>query len=168
MSCVAAATTTIQTNVKALVSALEAALQSAGDTSAKLIGLTYPDVILGDYVFPPGSPDVTLADESISAFDLLVNPALDAAYTSVSEGSFVDVTSAPYKKATTGDDTGSTSSASPTPGDVTTKLQPYGVIPVAVWEICTLTYYCSEGNIHANTKGYKFIGSLAVADYDSR
>ena len=41
------------------------------------------------------------------------------------------------------------------------------MIPTAVWEICTLTYFCSQGNIHANTKGYKFIGTLAVADYDS-
>ena len=167
ITCVEAATATIQTNVKALVTALGGALQSAGDTSAKLIGLTYPDVILGDYVYPPGSPDTTLADESISAFDLLVNPTLGTAYTSVPEGSFVNVTSAPYKLATAGDDTGSTSSVSPTPGDVTTKLKPYGVIPAAVWEICKLTYYCSQGNIHANTKGYKFIGSLAVADYDS-
>jgi len=167
VSCVAAATTNIQTNVTALVAALNGALTSAGDTSAKLIGLTYPDVILGDYVYPPGAPNTTLANESISAFDLLVNPALHTAYTSVPEGSFVNVTSAPYKKATTGDDTGSTSSVSPTPGDVTTKLKPYGVIPVAVWEVCQLTYYCSQGNIHANTKGYKFIGRLAVTDFDS-
>jgi hypothetical protein len=164
---VGTATTTIGTNVKALVTALNAALQSADDPSAKIIGLTYPDVIHGDYVYPSGSPNTTLANESITAFDLLVNPALATAYTSVPEGSFVNVTSAPYKLATTGDDTGSSSSISPTPGDVTTKLKPYGVIPVAVWEVCKLTYYCSQGNIHANTKGYKFIGSLAVADFDS-
>jgi hypothetical protein len=122
---------------------------------------------LGDYVYPAGSPNTTLANESITAFDLLINPTLSTAYTSVPEGSFVNVTSAPYKQATTGDDTGSTSSSSPTPQDATTKLKPYGVIPTAVWEICRLTYYCSEGNIHANTKGYHFIGTLAVADYDS-
>jgi lysophospholipase L1-like esterase len=167
ISCIVAAESTIQTNVTALVSALDGALSSAGDTSAKIIGLTYPDVILGDYVYPAGSPNITLANESITAFDLLINPTLSTAYTSVPEGSFVNVTSAPYKKATTGDDTGSTSSSSPTPQDATTKLEPYGVIPTAVWEVCTLTYFCSQGNIHANTKGYKFIGTLAVADYDS-
>jgi len=139
ITCIVAAESTIQTNVTALVSALDGALSSAGDTSAKIIGLTYPDVILGDYVYPAGSPNTTLANESITAFDLLINPTLSTAYTS----------------------------SSPTPQDATTKLKPYGVIPTAVWEICRLTYYCSEGNIHANTKGYHFIGTLAVADYDS-
>lgn len=165
-SCVATAVGAIQTHVTALAGALGGALTSAGDTSAKIIGLTYPDVILGDYVWPSGAPDPSLANLSISAFDLLINPALQAAYTSVPQGSFVNVTSAPYKKATAGDDTGSTSSSSPTPQDATTDLAPYGVIPVAVWEICKLTYYCSQGNIHANTKGYDFIGKLAVADID--
>jgi lysophospholipase L1-like esterase len=167
VTCIGAADTAIQTNVTSLVSALGGALSSAGDTTAKLIGLTYPDVILGDYVYPAGSPNTSLANLSITAFDLLINPTLSTAYTSVPEGSFVNVTSAPYKKATTGDDTGSTSSSSPTPQDLTTKLKPYGVIPVAVWEVCKLTYYCSQGNIHADTKGYDFIGSLAVADYDA-
>ncbi|HLH28951.1 MAG TPA: SGNH/GDSL hydrolase family protein [Acidimicrobiales bacterium] len=167
VSCVATAVAGIQTNVTALAGALGGALTSAGDSSAHIVGLTYPDVILGDYVYPPGSPNVSLANLSITAFDLLINPALQKAYTSVSQGSFVNVTSAPYKKATSGDDTGSTSSSSPTPQEATTKLKPYGVIPDAVWEVCKLTYFCSEGNIHANTKGYDFIGHLIVADLAS-
>jgi len=163
VSCVSAAVISIRTNVTALVGALGGALSSAGDTSAKIIGLTYPDVILGDYVHPTGRPDTSLADLSITAFDLLINPALKAAYTSVPRGRFVNVTSAPYEKATHGDDTGSASSSHPTPKDATTVLEPYGTIPVAVWEVCELTYYCSAGNVHATTKGYLFIGSLAVA-----
>jgi lysophospholipase L1-like esterase len=155
ISCVEAAESTIQTNVTSLVDSLSTALTANGDTTAKLIGLTYPDVILGDYVFPAGATNVTLADESIAAFDDLINPTLATAYTSVPQGSFVNVTQAPYKRATSGDDT---------PLTKTTKLKPYGTIPVAVWEICTLTYYCSEGNIHANTKGYAFIAKLAIAD----
>lgn len=155
ITCVEGAETAIQTNVTTLVSALSSALGSAGDTSAKLVGLTYPDVILGDDVYPPGSPNTTLASESVLAFDDLINPTFKTAYTSVPQGSFVDVTDAPYKLATSGDDT---------PTSDTTKLKPYGVIPDAVWEICKLTYYCSQGNIHADTKGYTFIGKLAVAD----
>lgn len=158
VSCVETAVSNITTNVTTLVGALDGALRTAGDSSAKVVGLTYPDVILGDYVYPPGSPNVSLANLSITAFDALINPALRGAYTSVSEGSFVDVTSAPYRLATSGDDT---------PLSATTRLKPYGVIPDAVWEVCKLTYYCSQGNIHANTKGYKFIGSLAVADFQS-
>jgi lysophospholipase L1-like esterase len=154
VTCVGAATTAIQTNVTHLVSDLGSALTAAGDTNAKIIGLTYPDVILGDYVFPAGAPNITLANESVQAFDLLVNPTLKAAYTSVPQGSFVNVTQAPYKAATSGDDT-----------KTTIKLNPYGKIPASVWEICKLTYYCTLGNIHANTKGYSFIGQLIVADY---
>jgi lysophospholipase L1-like esterase len=154
VTCVGAASTAIQTNVTHLVSDLGSALTAAGDTNAKIIGLTYPDVILGDYVFPAGAPNITLANESVQAFDLLVNPTLKTAYTSVPQGSFVNVTQAPYKAATSGDDT-----------KTTIKLNPYGKIPASVWEICKLTYYCTLGNIHANTKGYTFIGQLIVADY---
>jgi len=156
ISCVGTATSNIKTNVTKLVDDLDAALAANGDTTAKLIGLTYPDVILGDYVYPPGSPNTTLANESVLAFDALINPTLNTAYTSVPEGSFVNVTSAPYKQATAGDDT---------PLTTTTKLRPSGTVPVAVWEVCKLTYYCSQGNIHANTKGYDFIGQLVFADF---
>ena len=56
--CVLAAATSITTNVDTLVSELNAALTANGDTTAKVIGLTYPDVILGDWVFPAGpQPD---------------------------------------------------------------------------------------------------------------
>ncbi len=156
ISCVMGVQSTIQTNVTSLVTTLDSALTANNDTSAKIIGLTYPDVILGDYVYPAGDTDVTLANDSVTAFDDLINPTLDTAYTSVPEGSFVNVTQAPYKKAKKGDDT---------PLTKTTNLDPYGKIPAAVWEICTLTYYCSDGNIHANTKGYDFIAGLALKDY---
>jgi len=36
-----------------------------------------------------------------------------------------------------------------------------------VAEVCALTWYCQAatfGDIHANTKGYNFIGGLIVAD----
>ena len=68
------------------------------------------------------------------------------------------MTQAPYKHAKTGDDT---------PLTKLVNLAPYGKIPAAVWEVCTLTYYCSSGNIHANTKGYNFIAKLVTRDYDA-
>ena len=156
VGCVLTAASTITTNVTKLVGELSnTALVANGDATANIVGLTYPDVILGDYVFPAGSPNVSLANLSVTAFDSLINPALKTVYTSVTGGSFVNVTNAPYKLATSGDDT---------PLTTTAKLKPYGVMPAAVWEICKLTYYCSSGNIHANTKGYTFIGKLVVAD----
>ena len=159
VACAVKATSTIAANVATLVSRLKTGLTTAGDSTAKIIGLTYPDVLLGLYVHPgvpPAKSVATLADLSVTAFDTLINPALKVAYTSVAGGAFVNVTSAPYQLATAGD---------ATPLTTTVRLRPYGVIPVAVWEICTLTYYCSAGNIHANARGYRFIGRLAAAEY---
>jgi lysophospholipase L1-like esterase len=159
--CVQAAMPTMEQNVKTLMGALSSALIAASDTGAKIIGLTYPDVNLGLYVYPavpPTAANVTSAQTSVTAFDDLINPTLSQSYLSVPQGSFVNVTSAPYGSATSGDDT---------PLSVTEQLAPYGTVPVAVGEICQLTYFCSQGNIHATTAGYTFIGRLALADYQA-
>ncbi|MBF6556635.1 MAG: hypothetical protein IVW52_10775 [Acidimicrobiales bacterium] len=154
LACVNTADTAITANVGSLVSDLNTALTAAGDT-AKIVGLTYPDVILGDWVFPSNATNQSLAALSVTAFDALINPALSAAY---GAANFVNVTQAPYKKAVAGDDSDAASLGLPP-----VNLPPYGKIPPAVWEICKLTYFCSLGNIHANTKGYQFIGQLVVA-----
>jgi lysophospholipase L1-like esterase len=155
LACIKTADAGITTNVTSLVSALKSALSANGDT-APVIGLTYPDVILGDYVYPAGATNQSLAGLSTTAFDDLINPTLQAAYGGAAN--FVNVTQAPYKYATTGDDTSLTTLK---------KVMPYGKIPAAVAEICQLTYFCSQGNIHANTKGYTFIGKLIVAHLDA-
>jgi lysophospholipase L1-like esterase len=158
IQCIQAADTSITTNVTSLVSNLDSALTANADT-APVIGLTYPDVILGDTVYPVGATNPILAGLSVEAFDDLINPALETAYGGAAN--FVNVTQAPYKKATSGDD-----SDTPVPPATTVpliNLKPYGKIPPAVWEVCSLTYFCSLGNIHANTKGYTFIGKLIVA-----
>ena len=79
VSCVGTATKGISTNVTALV----AALRTAAGPGVPLIGLTYPDVILGSYVYPSRSPtasSVSLAKLSVVAFKDLINPALTKAY----------------------------------------------------------------------------------------
>jgi lysophospholipase L1-like esterase len=157
--CVEAAMPSMGANLKSLLGSLTTALAQAGDTHATIIGITYPDVDLGLYVYPthPASAaDLALAKTSILAFDALINPTLRTAYRSVPGASFVDVTSAPYKAANHGDDT---------PLTQTEIVPPYGRLPVAVGEICQLTYFCTQGNIHAHTSGYDFIGSLVVADF---
>ena len=159
-TCVQAAMPTMGANIESLLQSLTSALSQADD-SAPIIGLTYPDVELGLYVYPtnpPSSAAIAQAQSSVQSFDELINPTLSQAYASIPGGSFVDVTSAPYGKATLGDDT---------PLTVTQKTHPYGRVPVAVAEVCKLTYFCSQGNIHADTKGYNFIGSLLVAKYHS-
>ena len=169
ISCVATAEGTIKTNVTKLVTDLNSALTTYGDT-AKLVGLTYPDVILGDDVFPVGATNPVLAGESVLAFDDLINPTLESAYTSVPYGSFVNVTRAPYVKgsiaATAGDDTGSWNLTTGVYTGPTTKFNPFGkTVPESVAEVCKLTNYCTiQGDIHPNPKGYTFITSLILTD----
>jgi len=121
--CVSGVEATLKTNVSSLVGSLRSALVTNGDTSARIIGLTYPDVLLGDYVYPVGKANASLANLSVTAFDALINPTLMAAYTSVPGGSFVNVTQAPYKLATAGDDTGGGPAKS-----AQVALKPYGKI----------------------------------------
>ncbi len=172
ITCVAAAATTISTNVSTLLSDLTTALAANGDTTTKIVGLTYPDVILGDYVIPAGSTDASLAYLSTVAFDDIINPSLDSLYTAAPNGSFVDVTDAPYVKgkinAPTGDDSNAWDATTSTFTGATVKLMPWGdAVPENVAEVCYLTYYCSSADmfdIHPNNNGYKFITGLLEAD----
>ncbi len=160
-ACVGAAMPTMEKNIETLVGALEGALTKASDGGARILGLTYPDVDLGLYVYPatpPSAASVASAQSSITAFDDLINPTLTTSYRSVAMGSFVDVTSAPDGSATNGDDT---------PLSRTGRIRLHGIVPDAVAEICRLTYFCSQGNIHATTEGYHFIGKLVVAAFGS-
>jgi lysophospholipase L1-like esterase len=143
VGCVSTASGTIRTNVTTLANDL----RTAAGAGVPIIGLTYPDVFLGEWVypsFPASSADQTLATESVTAFQSLINPALDSAYTSVS-GTFVDVT---------------TATDAYVPLTTLANLKPYGKIPKAVVEVCKLTWFCKLGNIHANTTGYTDIGKL--------
>jgi len=169
ITCVIAAEGTIETNVTTLVDDVDGALVANDDTSAHLVGTTYPDVILGNFVYPVGATDPVLAAQSVFAFDDLINPTLKTAYTSVSQGAFVDVTDAPYKLATAGDETGSFNLTTGAYTGPTTKLTGFGKhVPVAVAEVCTLTYYCSvAGDIHPDTAGYSFIAKLIVNELRS-
>jgi lysophospholipase L1-like esterase len=148
IGCVAGVVKSITTNVTALASDL----RTAAGPKVPIIGLTYPDVILGLYVYPKQPAPLALmnlAAESVLAFKLLINPALSKAYTS-SSGAFVDVTAA----------TGAYTSLTRT-----VKTKAYGTIPVAVASVCALTWFCAQGSIHATTPGYTLIGKLVVAKY---
>lgn len=146
--CVATAVGEISKNVTTLASGL----RGAAGPKVPIIGLTYPDVILGEYVFPSQpatSARITLAQLSVTAFKSLINPTLSKAYAQA-QARFVDVTSA---------------TGAYTPLTRTEKFKPYGAIPVAVASVCTLTWFCAQGNIHARTRGYTLIGKLIVAKF---
>ena len=166
LPCVQAAQATIETNVGNLVSQLDAALTANGDTTARIVGITYPDVILGDYVMPVGLTNPVLAALSRVAFDSFINPALNTEYTSVARGAFVNVTTAHSGAAKMGADTGSFNGTTGAYTGPMSNLTGFGKVPAPVAEVCTLTWYCNAstfGDIHANTNGYKFIGKLIAA-----
>jgi lysophospholipase L1-like esterase len=146
VSCVVSATSTIRANVSQLASEL----RKAAGPGVPLIGLTYPDVVLGQWVYPPGHSNHSLATLSVTAFKTLINPTLAHAYEQAG-GRFVDITAA---------------TSGYVPLSQTVTHAPYGTIPVAVARVCELTWYCSLGNIHANTAGYEFIGEQIVAAYE--
>lgn len=147
IACVTTAVQSIKTNV----SALARRLRAAAGPRTPIVGITYPDVILGGWV--SGDPGAqSLAGVSVIAFRSLINPALVEAY-QAGRGRLVDVTAA----------TGAYGSL-----EETTTLEPYGVVPVPVAKVCELTYYCEFQDIHARTGGYGIIADLIVAGLPAR
>jgi lysophospholipase L1-like esterase len=130
-------------DVKANVNTLMKRLRKAAGKKARIVGITYPDVLLGEWV--RGNQD--LAKLSLVAFQSLLNPALKDIYTSYG-AKFIDVT---------------TATGAYTPLEQTTDLAPYGSIPVAVANVCELTWYCELGDIHPRKGGYTEIAQLIAA-----
>jgi lysophospholipase L1-like esterase len=147
VSCVGAAVTSIKTNLTTLVRGL----RDAAGPQARIVGITYPDVILGEYLSTDPAAKRT-AELSVAAFKALINPALMQTYESVG-GRFVDVTAA---------------TGAYTPLTQTTTLDPYGTIPVAVAKVCQLTFFCQFRDIHPRTEGYSVIRDLVLATLPQR
>jgi lysophospholipase L1-like esterase len=139
--CVATAVQKIQANVTEIA----ARLRTAAGKKVRIVGITYPNVILGEWVGP--TPNQDLARLSNVAFKDFINPALKKAYEGAG-GKFVDVTAA--------------SGAYGSLEETTDRLRVYGTIPVPVAKVCELTYYCEYRDIHARTGGYRLIAELIV------
>lgn len=131
------------------VATLATKLRRAAGPSVPILGLTYPDVLLGTWVYPSSDPNAALATLSVTAFKSIFNPTLARAYRA-GRVKFVDVTRA---------------TGAYIPLTATTSLDPYGEVPVAVARVCKLTWYCTQGNIHAKTSGYDLIAKEVVAAY---
>ncbi|WP_375485395.1 SGNH/GDSL hydrolase family protein [uncultured Jatrophihabitans sp.] len=142
LGCLTSAVGSVRTNLDSILRQV----RSAAGPAARIVGTTYPDVLLGNLL----STDSTLrslAPLSVTAFRSLINPQLQQAYTGVG-GRFVDVTAAfgGY---------GSLSEKTSLPGR--------GSVPVPVARICTLTYFCDFQDIHPRTPGYAIIADLVTA-----
>ena len=138
--------------VKRNLTVLLAALRNSAGPGVPIVGISYPDIFLGSYLSPDRSQKA-LAIVSVTEFRDLFGPTLRTAYASVG-GHFVDVT-----KATGGY----------TPFSQTTSYGRFGKLPVAVADVCRLTYYCRLQDVHPTTPGYNVIARLIVAQLpDSR
>jgi lysophospholipase L1-like esterase len=146
IACVTGAVQAIKTNVTTIAKRL----RKAGGKKVRIVGTTYPDVILGMWVANP--PNQELAKLSVVAFQSLINPELKKAYAAAG-GKFVDVT---------------TATGAYTPLEQTVADPVYGVIPVAVAKACEFSYFCEFGDIHARTSGYKVIAELVVGTLPKR
>jgi len=140
VACVGSALPGLEAGLTTLLQGLRAAAGSA----AQIIGITYPDVVLGAWVLGPA--EHPLAQLSVGALRDLINPALSARYQAVG-GEMVDVTAA---------------SGAYGPLSETVALPPYGVIPLPVARVCQLTYFCARHDIHPTTAGYALIAKLLL------
>ena len=140
--CIAAATARIRTDVTRITKQLRA----AAGPGVLIVGTTYPDVVLGQWVNPGGASGRALANLSLVGFKTFINPALKAAYAS-GGARFVDVTAA----------TGAYG-----PMSVKQYLAPWGLIPKPVAKVCQLTWYCTRQDIHPHTAGYSIIAGLVA------
>ena len=139
VSCVNTAVAAIDANLGPLVQRVRA----AAGPKTPIIGTTYPDVALYGFLLPLPIAE-KLARLSVTTFRDVINPALAAEYGS-GAGVLVDVTRA----------TGAYGSL-----DATTRLPPYGTIPVPVAKVCRLTFICRSTDIHPTTAGYRLIAVL--------
>jgi lysophospholipase L1-like esterase len=130
-------------NIKKNLSVLVQRLNAAASKQTLIVGLTYPDVLLGLWVSGEQS-DRDLAAASVVGFRDFLNPALKEQYDSV-DGVFVDVTAA---------------TDAYVPLEQTTVYPPYGEVPIAVATVCRLTYFCERRDIHANEEGYRYEAEL--------
>jgi lysophospholipase L1-like esterase len=138
--CVAAGVQAIDANVTEIAKRL----RKAAGSKAGIVGITYPNVILGQWVGE--NADQELPKLSVVAFKDLINPALRRAYEAAG-GKFVDVTAA----------TGAYGSF-----DKLVALPSGALVPKPVAEICRLTFYCQLRDIHARTSGYGLIAKLVA------
>ena len=140
IACVGTAVQTIEKNVTEIAQRL----REAAGKKARIVGITYPDVILGQWVGENADQD--LAKLSVVAFEQFINPTLTTAYEAAG-GRLVDVTAK----------TGAYGSL-----DELVELPSGTTVPKPVARVCRLTYYCEFRDIHARTSGYRIIAKLVA------
>lgn len=144
LSCVAEGEQSIQTNVPKIVSALR---QAAG-TKVKIVGMTYYDPFLAEYLTGPSG-------EGLAATSVQLAQQVNGDLTS-------DYEAGNFKVADV-----ATAFDTYVPFSTMTNLPGHGTVPESVAEVCELTWMCAPAplgpNIHANVAGYKQIAKVFAA-----
>jgi lysophospholipase L1-like esterase len=144
--CVAAAVQAIDENVTTIAKRLRA----AAGRNVRIVGITYPDVILGQWVGENANQD--LARLSVTAFKDFINPTLAKAYEAAG-GRLVDATAA----------SGAYGSL-----DELVTLPSGTQVPKPVADVCRISYYCELRDIHLRRSGYRLIAELIVGTLPRR
>jgi lysophospholipase L1-like esterase len=140
VACVATGIDKIKKNLPVIAKGV----RTAAGKKTIVVGTTYPDVVLGDWV--QGEDGQNLAKASVPIFHDQINPAMKAAYMK-QHIRFVDATA----------DFGGY-----TPLDQTTTFEPFGEIPVAVAQICQYGWFCERQDIHLRSPGYKLLAGFIL------
>jgi lysophospholipase L1-like esterase len=139
-ACAAAAIKTVATNLGKIMERLRLAAPKVS-----IVGMTYYDPYLASWLTGPAGQEV--ARQSI-VLTTQLNQKLTDAYT------------APQARARVADVEGAFATTDLT---TMTTLPGVGEVPLAVANICTLTWMCSRRDIHPNSTGYTVIAQAFLA-----
>jgi lysophospholipase L1-like esterase len=138
LMCVTAGVGTIQTNVPKIVQAL----RGAAGSKVKVVGMTYYDPFLAEFLTGP-------TGEGLAAASVTLAQQINSDLTN-------DYEAGKFKVADV-----ATAFGTYIPFSTMSTLPGQGTVPTAVADICTLTWMCAPAprgpNIHANVAGYKLI-----------
>jgi lysophospholipase L1-like esterase len=135
-------------SIAANIAKISKQLRAAAGESVPIIGLSYPDPDLAEWLSGPSG--VAIAEASVTTFQQVLYPAWEAAYAS-SNATFVDIAAA----------TGAYTPFTQLVNDPT-----YGEIPYAVSQLCMLTGDCANNvNVHPTPAGYTLIAQQIVLAY---
>jgi lysophospholipase L1-like esterase len=141
MECATSALTDTKSNIATVLTRIR---EVAPDV--KIVGLTYPDVFLGAWVNPAFPNGEELARSSVSLYEDF-NSEMAAEYAKFG-AKFADITK------TTGGYESLTD---------LTEHPKYGQIPASVAEVCTLTYFCDQSDVHPTPAGHQAIADAIMA-----
>jgi hypothetical protein len=143
-ACVATGLTSINGNVPKIVKKL----RKAAGRKVRIVGMTYYDPFLADFFGTPAQQPLAPLSVPLST---KFNDDLVAAF-KTQQLRIADV---------------ATAFDTDTPFTTTTTLAGHGTVPLAVAQICRLTWMCAAAprgpNIHANATGYRKIAGVFAA-----